>query len=238
MKPLVALFFLSASAVILTAAQPKEACKAAIKRLADQPNYSWTSTMRFEGMNWTPGPLEGKADQSGLASLRQEFGERTIEVVLKGDKRALKTESGWRTLAELEQAGADDPGRGRMMARMIGRLQAPTDELLSLMDKVQSWKGEGTGPLVGELTQTGAAELMALGRRQGDAQPAGPRNAKGTVKVWIAEGTVSKYELTVSATITGREQEREMTRITTVEIKDLGKTKLEVPEEAKRKVAS
>jgi hypothetical protein len=60
--------------------------------------------------------------------------------------------------------------------------------------------------------------------------------AKGSVKFWLKDGTLSKYETKVSGKINFNGNERDVDRTTTVEIKDVGTTKVEVPEEAKKKL--
>ena len=63
-------------------------------------------------------------------------------------------------------------------------------------------------------------------------------NAKGTAKFWTKDGQLAKYEYNVKGTVAGRDgQERDVDRTTTVEIKDVGSTKVEVPAEAKGKVS-
>jgi hypothetical protein len=47
---------------------------------------------------------------------------------------------------------------------------------------------------------------------------------------------VSKYELKVKGTVTFNGNDRDVDRTTTVEIKNIGSTKVEVPEEARKKL--
>jgi hypothetical protein len=58
-------------------------------------------------------------------------------------------------------------------------------------------------------------------------------DASGAVKFWLKDGLISKYEFKVKGTINGNARER----TTTVEIKDVGTTKLEVPKGAKKKLS-
>jgi hypothetical protein len=73
------------------------------------------------------------------------------------------------------------------------------------------------------------------GRRGGQAPPVS--NAKGSVKFWIKDGVLTKYVLKVSGTITRNGDDVDVDRTTTVEIKDVGTTKLAVPDEAKSKMS-
>jgi hypothetical protein len=62
-------------------------------------------------------------------------------------------------------------------------------------------------------------------------------NAKGSVKFWVKDGVISKYEFKVSGTVTMGGNDRDVDRTTTVEIKDVGTTKLALPDEAKSKLS-
>lgn len=60
--------------------------------------------------------------------------------------------------------------------------------------------------------------------------------AEGSAKFWVKDGTVAKYSFTVQGTMSFNGNDREINRTTTVEIKDVGTTKVEGPEEAKKKL--
>ncbi len=57
------------------------------------------------------------------------------------------------------------------------------------------------------------------------------------MKFWIQDGALTKYEVNVQGKVTAGDRETEVNRTTTVEIKDAGSTKLEVPAEAKQKMS-
>jgi hypothetical protein len=59
-------------------------------------------------------------------------------------------------------------------------------------------------------------------------------NAKASIKYWLADGALVKYELTSSAKISFSGEVRDMGFTTTIEIKDVGTTKVTVPEEARK----
>ena len=75
-----------------------------------------------------------------------------------------------------------------------------------------------------------------MGRRAGAA---GPPDSKGTVKFWIKDGVLSKFEYTVQGTIKlpNSEEETKMSRTTTVEIQGVGTTKVTLPDELKKKLS-
>jgi hypothetical protein len=77
---------------------------------------------------------------------------------------------------------------------------------------------------------------MAFPRRGGQAPPI--TNAKGSVKFWIKDGVITKYQTKVSGTTKNRDgDDMDIDRTTTVEIKDIGATKITVPDEVKTKMS-
>lgn len=85
----------------------------------------------------------------------------------------------------------------------------------------------------GSLTEAGARALMSFRRTGG-----GPTisNAKGSVKFWLRDGELAKYQ--AQGRMTWNENEVDIDRETTVEIRDVGTTKVELPAAAKAKLAS
>ena len=53
----------------------------------------------------------------------------------------------------------------------------------------------------------------------------------------MKDGQLAKYEYKVTGTINFGGEDRDVERTTTVEIKEVGTTKIEVPEDAKKKMA-
>ena len=59
-------------------------------------------------------------------------------------------------------------------------------------------------------------------------------NPKGTVKFWIKDGLLLKYEYHVQGAVSFNGKDQNVDQTTTVVIKDVGTTKVEVPDEAKK----
>jgi len=218
----------------LLAADPKEEVTAAAKKLADTDNYSWKQTIENAGGGgFGAGASEGKVEKGGFTWVSMEGrNNSTIEAVRKGEKGAVKTQDGWQSLAELADQGGG--GRGRFMAMRFRNLKAPAAQVEDLVGKTKELKSEG-GAFAGDLTEEGAkAQLMFGGRGGGN----GPEisGAKGSVKVWLKDGLVAKYELKVKGTVSFNGNDRDVDRTTTVEIKNIGSTKVEVADEAKKKL--
>lgn len=212
--------------------------KAAAKKLAEQSNYSWKTTVTVpEGSQFRPGPTEGKTEKDGVTWLSMSFGDNSMEAVLKGDKGAAKVEGEWRSLSEM---ASGDQGPGTFMARRLQSYKTPAAEAEDLAGKAKELKKDGDA-FSADLTEEGAQDLLRFrGRRGGGGNggPPPPKNAKGSVKFWVKDGQLAKYEFKVSGTISFNGEDRDIERTTTVEIKDVGKTKVEVPDDAKKKLES
>ena len=59
---------------------------------------------------------------------------------------------------------------------------------------------------------------------------------KGTATFWTKDGALSKYSYNVKGTVSFNNNDRDVDRTTTVEIKDVGTTTVTIPEEAKKKL--
>lgn len=240
---------LGALAVPARAATPdaKADVVAAAKKLAEAAGYSWTSTPKSEGggeggrNRMQSGPTEGKTEKDGFTLLSTQRGETKSESVLKGDKAAIKTAEGWKSTADFAggqggQQGRRDPAA--FAARALRNFKAPAAELENLAEKARELKDEGEGAYGGELTEEGVKELLSFGGRGGGGGNRAPQVAepKGSLKVWLKDGLPVKYEVMVSGKMSFGEREIVIQRTTTTEIKDVGTTTIEVPEEAKAKL--
>ncbi len=218
-------------AVSLVAAEsnPKEAVTTAAKSLGEKNNYSWTTSIEWGGN--AVGSMNGKTEKGGPTVISMERGDQSVEAVLKGSKGAIKTDEGWKTLSEAAEA---QQGPGRFIARMMQNFKAPAAEAEDLAGKVKDLK-LADGVYSGDLTDQGAKDLMSF-RRGGSGGPE-VKSAKGAAKFWVKDGQLSKYEYSLEGTMTFNGEDRDVQRKNTVEIKDVGSTKVTVPEEAAKKLS-
>jgi hypothetical protein len=111
----------------------------------------------------------------------------------------------------------------------------PAVQLEEMLNGTKELK-QADGAYAGDLTEDGAKQFLTMGRRAGSQAPE-PKGAKGSLKVWLKDGSLAKYEYNVQGKIMGRnDQEMEINRTTVVEIKDVGATNVQVPDEAKKKM--
>ncbi len=221
-------------AVVSLVAADKDDVTSAAQKLAGADNYSWTTTM--VSPQFSPGPSHGKTQKDGLVWQDFTVQDNTVEAFAKDGKGAIKTEDGWQSL---EDAAKDDGGGGfnfkRFLAARMRTIKAPAAQVEEIAGKTkQITKTDET--YAGDLTEEGAKSLMTFGRRGGQGQGPAISNAKGTVKFWIKDGVITKYQTKVTGTMTRDGEDQDIERTTTVEIKDIGATKITVPDDAKNKM--
>jgi hypothetical protein len=212
---------------------PKDKATKATKQLGDKANYSWTMTMKEgDGSPSRLGPIEGKANKDGLTYLSFSIGGIPVEVYMNSGKGTAKALEGWQTFDEIAQTG----GTAAAVVRFLRSYKAPGTDVKSLPEKVKEIK-ETEGTLSGELKEDAAKELLenTTPRREGQEAPK-VANPKGTVKFWIQNDALTKYEVNIQGKVTTGDRESDVNRTTIIEIKDAGTTKLELPAEAKPKM--
>ncbi len=241
---------LMAGSLLAAESSPKDDVSSAVKKLAGN-SYAFTVTTTnagggfggrgggFGGRGGRGGmnaPLDGKVSKDGIAYTSRTMGDTTTEAVAKGAKRAIKTEEGWQTTEELMGGGGGFGGGGRGMFAMMG-LVVPASQAEELLGNVKEVK-LADGVYSGDLTADGAKSLASPfpGRGGGEGGPE-ISGAKGSVKFWVKDGVLSKYELHVQGSMSFGENDIQIDRTTTVDIKDVGKTEVTIPDEAKKKVS-
>jgi hypothetical protein len=225
---------LLAGSLLAADSSPKDNVTGAAKKLADKANYSWTTTVAVpEGARFRPGPTEGKTEKDGYTHLKMSFRENSTQAVLKGDKGAVTNPEGaWQSLAELESS----EGPGRFMGRFLRDFKAPAAQAGELIAAAKELKKDGDA-FSGDLTEDGARTLLTFRPRGGGGGSPAVTNPKGSVKFWLKDGLLTKYEFKVQGKVDFNGNEMDVDRTTTVEIKDVGTTKVDVPEEAKKKLS-
>jgi hypothetical protein len=230
---------LISSATLLAAmslmAADKEDVKSAAQKLGDADNYSWTMTM--ESAQFNPPPSQGKAQKDGLVWQEFSMQDNKVQVFAKGEKGAIQTEDGWQSL---DDAAKDDGGGGfnfkRFMAMRMKNFKAPAAQAQEILDKTADLSKTGD-VYAGKLTEEGAKSLMTFGGRRGGQGPQISK-AEGSVKFWVKDGAITKYQTKVTGTMKNRDgDDMDVDRTTTVEIKDIGATKITVPDQAQKKMS-
>ena len=224
---------LAAGAVVAAETSPIDTVNSALKSLKAAPNYAWKASIEIPNAPFTPGPVKGSTEQGGYSMVSQDFNDNTTEVVFKGDKAAVKGEDGWQNVDEAQ-------GPGAMMAGWLTANGTAADEAGKLIKGVKELKSSGDNLFTGELTPEAAKELMTFKARGGQQAPAPPKDAKGSVKFWVKDGVLTKFESHLQGKVSfGQDQDEQPFETTrTVEIQNAGTTKVDVPADAKKKLES
>src|SRR5256885_11958637 len=178
MKRTILLMTMASMTGSLLAASPKDEVQGAAKKLADAGSYSWKTIVSGGGGGgggggqFRPGPTEGKIGKDGIAVVSMTRGDNTTEAVIKGDKRAVKTQDGWQSLADLAAGGGGGGGGGRggFRGAILRNLKAPAAEVEDLLAKVKDLKA-AEGGYSGDLTEDGAKSLLTFGGGRGGNAP-------------------------------------------------------------------
>jgi len=224
---------LVANALVAADSSPSEKVTKAATQVGDKMNYSWaTTTLEADGSPGRLGTIQGKAEKGGVTCLSFSVGDLPVQVCMQGQKGTAKAMEGWQTFDEIAQAG----GTAAAVVRYLRSYKAPVTETVILAGKVKEFK-EADGAITGELKEDAVKELLLFGTRQREGQES-PKTteAKGAVKFWIKEGALTKFEIKISGKVAAGDRESTINRTTTVEIKDVGTTKMDVPAEAKAKL--
>ena len=230
----IALSLLAASLSSAGETNSNDEARTAVSKLKEQPNYSWVSTLEMVDMPFTPEPQHGKTEKDGVSIVTQDFNGETTKAAFKGGKVVVFFDGEWQSVSNPDSDDFMD--RAAMTARFLAGSGTAAKQAEELLGMTQTLKAGDDGVLAGDLTEKGVQDLLSFGPRRGNAP--GAKNAKGSAKFWLKDGALVKFQSHIQGRIPfGPEQEeRDMDITRTVEIKDVGKTKVEVPEEAKKKL--
>ena len=215
---------LLATSLIAADTAPKDEVLAAAKKLGEKTSYSWQTTVVVpESAQFKPGPSEGKTSKEGVTYVSFTFGDNTTQIYLKGDKAVASTDGNWQTQAELEA----DEGPGRFLSFIIRNFKAPVAQAEELAGAAKELKKDGD-TFSSDLTDDGAKAQFRWGNVTAP---------KGSVKFWVKDGQLAKLQFKLTGKVDFNGNEIDVDRDTTIEIKDVGTTKVVVPEAAMKKLA-
>jgi hypothetical protein len=228
MKIILTPILLAVLAMQVVAAEPtpKDNVVAAAKKLGGQPNYGWKENVVVpESSPFKPGPTEGKWEKDGDTYFTLSFGDNTTKIYLEGGKSAISDpDGGWQSAKEME----GDDGPGSFVAAIVRSFKAPAAQAEELAGTARDLAQEGDA-LSGDMTEDGARSQFRFGT---------VANPKGSVKFWIKDGQLVKYEFKLTGQAEFNGNEFDVDRDTTVEITDVGATKIDVPADARKKLDS
>jgi hypothetical protein len=226
-----ALTALLATPLFAADSSPKDEITNSAKKLSEQSSYSWRTTVVVpEDAQFKPGPTDGKTEKDGFTWVSMSFFDNKMEAFIKGAKGAIKQEDEWKSLEDFDK----EEGFARFPAAIVRNLKTPTKEVADLVAGAKELKKEGE-VISGDLTEAGAKNMQTF--RGPDGEGPSVSDAKGSVKFWVKDGALTKYEFKLKGKIKFGENEFPNDRTTTVEIKDQNNAKVEVPEAVKKKLS-
>lgn len=151
---------------------------------------------------------------------------------MKGGKGSAKALEGWQSFDDIAQTS----GTAAAVVKFLRSYKAPAVESADLAARAKDLKEED-GVWSGELTPDAAKEVLlaAARRREGDEPKA--TDPKGSVKFWVKDGALSKYEVKIQGKVTAGDRDMDINRTTTVELKEIGTTKMDVAPDALQKMS-
>ena len=203
----------------------------AIGKLAEQDSYRWTSVRKSVGEDARS--VKGKIRKDGLSQVVIETDGNAVEGVLQGKKGALKAEGNWKSTSAFTGSGGS-PGGNPMtfLARHLSTFgKSPVVQARGLMKQTKDLVSDGAGVYSGLLTDEGVTHnVPRFGVEVSDT--------KGSIKFHVKDGMLVRYRYSVLAHVKFVEQKREVdyNRTTTVRIRGVGKTRLNVPAEALKSI--
>jgi hypothetical protein len=245
-------------------------------KLADAPNYAWSTSVDDDARSYVIEGQTNLADKNEfslvtmpmVASVRRRVtratsnSENVMTAIFCGDERlVIQTPDGWRKPEQLSansEGSARNSGggitsrRGRRGAGGVAHggdrpppaysnlqltLSRPHEELAIIVAGYTELKADGDS-VTGLLSET-AAKLLLVHAGQ---QEITPLTASGTFRLWVREGQIAKYEIKLEGTLAvaanGDRHEITVHQTATTEVKNIGTTKFEVPEEAQKKLGA
>jgi hypothetical protein len=232
-------------------ADEKEDLVGAAAKTAEAKNYSFKGQVQLDLPalgGGAGGPqvskFEGKVDAAEGTYILTE----AQEIVRIDGKTAVRPRGDWRVLDENARGAAGGRNLGRM-AGMMGGLRpprAPHEEFKDFGATIEKVSRTGTKETVGEaecnvyafdLTEEGAKASFPMGGMLGRL---GGGNVdakfKGKGKAWAADGGLVKIETTATLSGSFNNNDFEVTSTRATSIFDVGKTKVQIPEDAKKAI--
>lgn len=243
---------------VFSFAAPADDLAAAAKKLSDAPNLSWTSTTEMANSQFPTIPVEGATEKDGFTVITRKFNGNTTQTVRKGTQVVMQNRDGdWMTQEEMRaqfagggggggggggQRGGAGGGRGGFGGGGMfggGLPGNPANGVVDLAAKLKNLQEENgvlTATVTGEEAATLFAPANGAGGRGGQTNFA-PKLSSITLKFWLKDGAVVKHSTHIIGTMTlPNGDDRELDSTTTIEFKNVGTTKVEVPEAAKKKL--
>jgi hypothetical protein len=201
---------------------------AAVAKVGDAGSYSWTRVTDDVSSGGARMSESGKTDTSGYTLIDLNSGGFYLHVAFKGSYAVVNAGQGWKSLDDM----ADQRQAVRAVSRIVRGLKSPVMIARDIVSRVGELKRDGE-MRTAELTGDDASELLGP---VFDMRGRDMTDPKVTVKFWVRDGALTRYELRASVNVSRQGVATEVSRAISVEFSNVGSTKVEVPDEAKGKL--
>lgn len=249
------------SAALLPAG-PVETAIVAAMQLPDAPNYAWVTEIVDDARTYS---ITGQTERAGdfsrvtmpmISALRRHAGlgggnsDNQVTAIFRGDHNlVVEVDGTWKTPAELSSTptattrGSAGGGRRRSnetaslppYSNLQLTLSRPHDEIAIIVANARDWTAEPDG-VSGSLTDLGAKLLLV----HSGQKEITPLRAGGTFRLWLKEATLVRYHVRLTGTLAVKagldRREIDVNQDAMTNLNGGGTTRVDVPEEAKRKL--
>ena len=134
--------------------------RTAIQKLADAPNYTWT-TVNKSGIGQQT--TEGKSEKNGFTLFTVNVVGDTYTAVMQADRVLVKTGKGWQTAYDLQKTNDDAGGFSPegLLLLQVQNFKTPAAQLTSLLPTLQNVTKTDTG-FTAQLTSDYAKDLLTF----------------------------------------------------------------------------
>lgn len=211
----------------------------ALLKLAAAENFSWVAMTIEEADGKDPklaDTVEGKSVKGGWCRLSRPKTKTTTHAFLRGDRLALLTPQGWKTVDVKEIApGAAKPGKELRPAQDLLHAKAPLAEAKFLLGRLHELERRENGLHSGRLAPLNVPIILERAASEGHKIPAF-EDPQVRVNFRITEGMLASYELVVSGRNAKPKKGQGAGSLISmaVDFTDVGTTTLEVPDEARK----
>jgi hypothetical protein len=214
---------------VVLGADASQDVAAAATKLRDAGNYSWRSVTNDTADNGSTLITDGKTDKSAYTTLNLNSGDYYVRLVIKGTNGAINTGDGWKTADDL----SDNRREAKFLTATVRGFKSPAVLAQEFASHAKDLHPEEDA-LVTEVSGNEAAQLLSplANVRSGREMS----NAKATVRFWIRDGILAKYQVHATYTVSLKGNDTQIDRTTTVDFSDAGTTTVDVPDEVKKKL--
>ena len=211
----------------------------ALQKLAAAENFSWVA-MTIEELDGKDPKLadsvEGRSIKGGWSRLARPKTKKTTEAFLKGERLALLTPQGWKSVDVKEVApGAAKPPKEIRPAQDLLHARNPLAGARFLLGRLTELERRENGLCSGRVAPLNVPILLEHAAAAGHKIP-GFEEPQLRVNFRISDGVLASYELVVSGRNTKAKKGQIVQSLISmaVDFTDVGTTTLEVPDGARK----